>query len=353
MGAVVAGIPWLRSRSFLPDRQLLRITLVALVLVPVGFVLCTPYSILNFNRFISHFDSEREHMLRGHNHIVITAWSQYWMYHFARSILPGMSNLGAMLSMIAVGFLLWRRKIEDLTLVGFILLFYLPAEWVKAKPSPQAERYIVPCLPFLGLATAVLIHELRLRGRTLASLGLLCGAFFFPFIRTLELSSEITQDTRVELREWMIANLPRGSRVLLEWPSYSPSFKADEFEVTYIPLAEIMEYVSIGRLQKTPHDYLVISSFLYDRYFTQPNAQPARREVFRDLFRRVPILKQLRPTFGTYGFHNPVLTVFSLKAEDFARLTEEVKLKEAGKLPRTSNEERAPGLWRRTTDEAG
>ncbi len=353
MAAVVAGIPWFRSRSFLPDRQLLKTTLVALLLVPVGFVLCTPYSILNFNRFISHFDSEREHMLRGHNHIVITAWSQYWMYHFARSILPGMSNLGAMLSIIAVGFLLWRRRVEDLTLVGFVLLFYLPAEWVKAKPSPQAERYIVPCLPFLGLAAAVLIQELRLRGRSIASLGLLCGAFFFPFIRTLELSSEIVQDTRIETRDWMLASLPPGSRVLLEWPSYSPSFKAGEFEVTYIPLAEIMEYVSIGRLQKTPHDYLVISSFLYDRYFTQPNAQPARREVFRDLFRRVPILKQIRPTFGTYGFHNPVLTVFSLKAEDFARLTEEVKLKEAGKLARTSNEERAPGLWRRTVDEAG
>ena len=351
MGGVVLGIPWLCSRGIIPDWRMLRITLGALLLIPVGFVLCTPYSILNFDRFISHFDSEREHMLRGHNHIVITAWSQYWMYHFARSILPGMTNVGAMLSVIAVGFLLWRRRIEDLTLVGFVLLFYLPAEWVKAKPSPQAERYIVPCLPFLGLATAALIQQLRLNARGVASVGLLLTAFCFPLIRTLELSSEVIRDTRVEMREWMLANIPRGSRVLLEWPSYSPAFKPDEFQVTYIPLAEIMEYVSIGRLQSTPHDYLVVSSFLYDRYFTQPNAQPARREVFRDLFRRVPLIKQIRPQFGTYGFHNPTLNLFSLNAEDFARLTAEVKLKEQGQLVRTSNEERAPGLWRRSAEE--
>ena len=111
--------------------------------MPLAFVACTPYSVLDNTKFLKDFASEKKHMARGHT-ISIDPWSQLWMYHFWRSILPGVQALPALLAVLGLGILAWRRRVEDLLVLILVLVFYLPAEWVKAKPAPQPERYILP-----------------------------------------------------------------------------------------------------------------------------------------------------------------------------------------------------------------
>ncbi len=341
---IVATAPWLRSRSFRPDWSYVAPTVGAVALSPLGFLLCTPYAVLNSAVFLKDFQSERNHMLRGHT-IPIDSWSQFWMYHFWRSVIPGTSTIATVAGLIGMGILLWRRRIEDLFIVGLVLMFYLPAEWVKAKPEPQPERYIFPCLPFLALAAGEFLRMARQSPiRTLVPL-LIPLVIAVPLVRTVQLASEVPDDTRDQMAQWMIQNLPPGSKVYLDWKPYAPRFWNGEFEITHIPRAKILEKLEIDDLKSSGQDYLVLSSLFYDRYFSQPLAAKVFQERLRTVFDRVPIVTQIEAPHGTYGFNNPRLTLFSLKEADFASLEHEWALKQRGELPATSNELKAQFAW--------
>jgi len=340
-GALLLAAPWIKSQSIEPDARTLKIVLLALPLVVIGFVACSPYIILDYPTFRKDFGSEAHHMMRGHT-TTIDAWSQLWMYHLSRSIIPGTNFFVALLGIVGLALLLYRRRVEDLFVVYMLLMFYLPAEWVKAKPAPQPERYILPCLPFLALALAEFLRVTwRSSARALVPV-LAIVAIMLPLKRSLALASEINHDTRDQMAEWMIENLPRGSGVLLDWKPYAPRFFNNEFNITYVPRAYIMTQLEIASLRSSGQDYLVLSSLWWGRYCSMPNSEPAYRQQFRDLFTNVPIVHQTQSAEGTYGFHNPTLTLFSLKNEDFLRLAEENRRKAAGEIAQTSNDKIAP-----------
>ena len=71
----------------------------------------------------------------------------------------------------------------------------------------------------------------------------------------------------------------------------------------------------------------------------------AVRQRLRDVFERVPILHEINPKHGTYGFHNPNLTLFTLDKEAFAKLEEELRQKKAGKIEQTSNDKKTKFKW--------
>lgn len=346
MAIVPGSAPWIASRSWKPDLRWVPWSIAAMAIAPLGFLATTPYALLNSQKFLKDFGSESRHMQTGHT-VSISAWSQLWMYHFWRSMWPGMTGLVAVVACFAFGFLLRRARFEDLLLIGVTLLFYLPAEYVKAKPAPQPERYILPCLPFLAIGIAEFLRSIASRGVVVRAGALLATAvlFFFPLNRSVLLASEVTNDTRDRLALWMKQNLPPGSKVLMDWKPYCPNFHGHHFKVEHIPRAYIIKSLEPGALKNSGADYLVLSSLFYNRYFSQPEAQANLRQRFRDVFKKVPVITQFEAPSGTYGFHNPTLTLFSLKAEDFARLEEQRKQKMRGELEYTSNEVRARAKW--------
>jgi 4-amino-4-deoxy-L-arabinose transferase-like glycosyltransferase len=345
MAIVPGSAPWLASRSWKPDWRWFPWALTAMAIAPLGFVATTPFSLLDSQEFLKDFRAESNHMQNGHTN-TIDAWSQLWMYHFWRSILPGMTTVTAVASVIGLGFLVRRPRIEGLFVVALVLLFYMPSEFVKAKPAPQPERYIMPCLPFLAIALGELARNTGRYispryGALVLTLIVLAPALF----RTTVLASEITDDTRVQLREWMRQNIPPGSKVFMDWKPYCPRFDDGEFNIEYIPRAKILVKLDIGDLKASGYDYLILSSFFYDRYFKQPEAEPILRQRLREVFDRVPVVTQFTSKGGAYGFHNPVLTLFSLKKQDFDLLNNELLLKRQGKLENTSNDVLARAKW--------
>ncbi len=347
MAVVPGSAPWIVSRRLKPDMQWLPWAVAAVVIAPLGFVMTTPYAILNSAKFIKDFQTESRHMQTGHT-VSITAWSQLWMYHFWRSIWPGITGLVATCGVIALGFLLRRGRIEDLVVVGMFVLFYLPAEYVKAKPAPQPERYILPCLPFLAIAIGEVLSQLRTRRQSLiraaVPVGLVC-LVAFPVGRSALLARDLPNDTRDQLASWMKANLPAGSKVLMDWKPYCPNFHGEYFQVEHIPRARIIPGLDVQNLRTSGAQYLVLSSLYYNRYFSQPESQPVLRQRFREVFQRVPVIAQFEAPAGTYGFHNPTLTLFSLNEEDFKRLDDERLKKVRGEIQATTNEVRARAKW--------
>lgn len=309
------GAPWikssLKSNSWNPDKTYLKALLFALIAVPVGFVLFSPYTVLDLQTFLADIASEKEHMGRGHM-VTIDAWSQFWMYHFYRSIIPGISAIAGFLGVAGLSYLTAKRHPVHLYIVAAFLLFYLPAEFVNAKPAPQPERYILPTLPFLAIATGLFIEAIISRSRVLGFILILLSTTI-PLYRSITLASEIYPDTRLQMRDWMIQNLPKGSTVVMDWKPYNPSFKEDEFKVIYIPREDIISNLRISNLKSLSADYIVLSSLYYGRFFDQPNAEPAFREVFRKVFSTFTTVKTFEANHGTYGFHNPKLTLLDLK----------------------------------------
>ena len=181
----------------------------------------------------------------------------------------------------------------------------------------------------MSLATAILIGSVSSAG-----------------LRSYHLAAELQHDTRDEMGAWMVKNLPINSEVYLDWKRYGPTLPEGVFKVTYIPRAKLVETLDINKLKSSGKSYLVLSSLFYDRYFSQPHPHVTVRERIRQVFERVPIVKEFRPEHGTYGFHNPTLTVFSLKAEDFERLEQELAEKRAAQRTETSNDQLSNFPWR-------
>lgn len=345
LAIVPASAPWLASRSWKPDLRWLPWSLAAVCIAPLGFLATTPYALIDSPKFLKDFAAESRHMQTGHTN-TIDPWSQLWMYHFYRSILPGMTPVLAIASAMGLGFLVRRAKIEGLFIVSVALLFYLPAEFVKAKPAPQPERYIVPCLPFLALALAAFAgaigRSLRIRhGALLCSLALLAA----PFSRTISLAADLKDDTREQMAVWMRQHIPAGATVLMDWKPYCPQLEGAAFKVEHIERARIIPELDPLVLRNSGADYLVLSSLFYARYFNQPESNPTLRQRIRDVFQMVPIVAQYRAPSGVYGFHNPVLTLFSLRKDDFAKLDLERTQKLKGQIAETTNEARARVRW--------
>ena len=166
-----------------------------------------------------------------------------------------------------------------------------------------------------------------------------------PWARSIPLAGELRNDTRERMAQWMIANVPSGAKVFIDWKPYEPSFPGGEFSLTYLPRDRIIEALDVAKLRDSGHDYLLLSSLFYDRYFIQPTTAPLLRERLRGVFSRVPIAHQVQPRFGTYGFHNPAITLFSLRGDDFSALEQERDLKRRGELEKTGNERRAIFRW--------
>jgi hypothetical protein len=131
----------------------------------------------------------------------------------------------------------------------------------------------------------------------------------------------------------------------MDWKPYCPNFHGQYFEVEHIPRARIIPGLDVQNLKTSGAQYLVLSSLYYNRYFSQPESQAVLRQRFREVFQRVPVIAQFEAPSGTYGFHNPTLTLFSLHEDDFKRLEDERMQKLRGEIQATTNELRARAKW--------
>jgi hypothetical protein len=184
---------------------------------------------------------------------------------------------------------------------------------------------MIPCLPFLALMAAELVRVLTNSAARIPVLIVTVLMVLNPLWDSLRLAAEIPNDTRERLGVWMVANLPRNSRVLVDWTPYAPlPLEANKKELAS---GITLEMFPPGRLVPdlraiidgdltVDYDYLALSGLVYNRYFAQPFSDAVKRQVVRDAYRYLPVLKEEVPQYKTYGFHNPAVTLFSLKSGD-------------------------------------
>ncbi|MFN8392264.1 MAG: glycosyltransferase family 39 protein [Bdellovibrionota bacterium] len=303
--------PWLITLSVRPNTAQTVRVLKFLPLVPLGFLICCPYAVLDWKQFLANFMVERNHMATGHNGVAIDAWSQFWTYHYSRSLLPGMTLAPLAVSMLGLGALLYERSWRALVVPAAVMLFYLPAEWVHAKPPPQPERYVLPCVPFLAIAAGAFLERVTEIRRGLIALVIVAAVCVLPAARSVALARDLRQDTREQMRDWIAANLPPGTKILIEG-AYSPQLTETALDRTIAKLERRPERFTRTALRRSGNEYLLINSFAYDRYLRQPKVNELMRKRVQRIFESFPVVVEFNAPSGSYGFHNPQIRLLRL-----------------------------------------
>jgi len=320
---ILLSAPWLDAEKFSlrPNLKLAKHALIACGAMVATFFLSMPYVLLNrenFEHLLNGMAFESKHARTGHHGLAIDPWNQLWMFHFARSLVPGLHFLPILFSLLGIGMLLKQRKTAGLWLIMLLLMFYLPAEWARSKPPPQPDRYVLACIPFLALIASMYLDSFRNR---LSQRELILGAallLMFPTIRSAQLASELRYDTRDEMSDWLDANLAPGARILKAGGSaYLPRIPRKFTSIAAKKVIGRDKSNLIQTLQNSKYDYLITTSISTGRFSVQNlpagNDRPLRvRQAMRTIEQNLPVVKRIAPRFGSYGFHNPTIVLYAI-----------------------------------------
>jgi Dolichyl-phosphate-mannose-protein mannosyltransferase len=301
-------------------QELIVSTTIGLLFIPLIFILVTPYSVLDYPTFIKDFSAEGNHMRTGHAG-AISSWAYYWCFHLSESILPALTTPISLLSLVALGLLLFLRTWREVIIIGGLFLFYLPAEYVNAKPFPQPERYILPCIAFLCISLAVFlvwisseVSNKQFRMAKYFPFLIILACLSLPTYFVLKHRSVIMNDTRLEAKHWIAANIPSNANVVTDWSFYSPTPNPPikTIQLKSKEGAKLLGSISIKSLQQSNIDYLIVSSFFYDRYIRQVKRGGAISLGFSRIFSNLEPIAIFENSDMKYGFHNPTIKIFKI-----------------------------------------
>lgn len=250
--------------------------LLAGVAAAVAFFVTNPFVLLDWSSFQADMAREAERRL------AVSA-AQFegpaWRWYLTQT-LPTAFGWGGVILAATGGIwaLLGRHKRLALLLLGAAVLLAPPFLVVSV-----GERYLLPATPVLAVlaawASVQLARRCLPRGRWLANTVLAALAFALllpPLGRSIQVTRLLTlPDTRVLAASWISESLAPGRRIALEW-SYVPEVDPEVFEV--LPLR-----YEVGGPTEQGADYIVVSSYAFNRYFMEPDAHAQELAFFEAL----------------------------------------------------------------------
>jgi hypothetical protein len=207
--------------------------IVGLVMIVVGAFLAAPFVFLDYKAVLRdvHIEAVAEFVgLPRGNFIDNVIW------FVMKASVDSVGRIGVL--MVCIGFILLilkERKIGVLVVAfPLVLILFLSTLGIRW------ERWIVPAVPYLCILASISIFAIsdyfgRLSPRLVPVVAiLLVATTIFPlvqvsFIQSRELSGG---DTRTEAFNWMLQNIPSGSKVLGE--AYTPQLPGDRYDMFYI-----------------------------------------------------------------------------------------------------------------------
>jgi 4-amino-4-deoxy-L-arabinose transferase-like glycosyltransferase len=303
---------WWRATGDVAERgRLVRAALAGLVCVALGFVLTTPYFLLDLGTVLKNLTHEvrSEHLgADGFGFLGNLGW-------YATSALPATMSGGRValaLAVVEVVRAAWRRDVRVLLVVLAIATFVIAI----STASLHWQRWLIQVLPlFALLAAGALLAAVRLVSR-----GLRLGATATAAIAVLAVAlltaapalayarfalAQGQPSTRIGAREWMIANLPAGSRIASDFyaaPLHDSPLHAD-YEFSLAAEHTLEDYEEAG------YDYLVVSDAIYGRYQREPRRYPDEVAFYTKLLRDGRMVMRFTPREFARG---PVITVYAI-----------------------------------------
>lgn len=279
-----------------------------LLVAGATFLLSTPYFLLDFATAGKHIMAEARTTHLGADGLTPLG-NLVWYLTVAFPSTMGWPQVA--LAAVGVTLVLVRRRAPQLLLLGGAAVFL-------AGVSAQAlhwPRWIIQILPVMSLVAA----DALLSGLAVAkSLGLapiarqgllVIGVVVASWLPILESTQQNFRhagySTRVEAREWMIANLNPGARVAQEW--YTAVLAGTGFDVDERPA--LASHRTLEDYRREGYDYLLVSSSMYGRFQAEPARYPAEVGFYRRLHEELPLVSEFVPAPLKAG---PVVRVYRL-----------------------------------------
>ncbi|HEY3305691.1 MAG TPA: glycosyltransferase family 39 protein [Candidatus Binatia bacterium] len=302
---------------------------IVLLLSAAGFLLSTPDILWRPARFLDGVAYEFRHAIAGHLDPVSEAdrWEKrfrispvgyLWTYHLRYSLLPGLSTPGLLLALIGALLIFRRDKGAGWLLCAGLALYYFAVETLPLKTPPFAARYIVPVLPFVALLAGSALSFDRQARAWLKGLAccLLAATLISNGYSSYRQVQAMRPDTRDKARVWILRNIPYGAQLMIPgFEAYSPfgdeSGPAPEAKRAYefVPVSRSADE-ALRQATSDPRNYVVVSSFTYQRYLERPEINPEMYRFYRALFERHTPLARFEVPFEPLGFHNPTILIY-------------------------------------------
>jgi hypothetical protein len=307
-----------------------RSVLLGILIIPIAFGLATPYFVLDFPAARTSLRVEARNNQVGADGLTPMGNLQWYL---SEAIPGALTWPVALLSLVGLGLILWRRKPEGLLLAGFALLFLVEI----SIHSLHWQRWTIQILPLLALfaahALAQGIDLLASRARVALSARrtLLVGGL--ALIAAWPAGQIVAADIRLAspsthavARDWIFANIPPGSRIAQEWfaaalnpadfveygverqTAPGPGQPYELYERVALPVARTLD-----DYRREGYRYLVTSSRQYDGYLNASRDQPGRyareADFYRELFAEAELLQEIRPSTTRGG---PTIRIYEL-----------------------------------------
>jgi 4-amino-4-deoxy-L-arabinose transferase-like glycosyltransferase len=280
-----------------------------LLVIVVAFALSTPFFFLDFAAAWQDLRAQDQAAHLGADGLS-PAGNFFW--YLTTAIPSGMTGPQAAFAVIGIILSVRARQTAQRVLLAFLVVYVSAI----SLSNLHWERWIIQILPLCSLFAAKGLDELaaglsmRLGSDTIRQSGLV-------FILTVLLSAWPLYDvilmdirashssSRVLAREWMVQNLPAGSRIAQEW--YTAPLAGTGFVV--LEHFSLSEESKVESYLRAGYRYAVASSDIYDRFFAEPKRYSEQIAFYQDLFTRGRLLQQWEPSLTRGG---PVIRIYEL-----------------------------------------
>ena len=245
-----------------------------------GFLLGTPYALLDLTKFLN--DYARLAAIFARDRGGEPGWSIY-LKHLRGSLGWPALLLGAVGLLVAAGrAVLGQGRVRWAMLIVFPLVYF----WVMATSYQIYGRYILPLLPFATLMAAVGIAAIagplaRLSRvpAAAATTVLVAAAIAIPAWTSVGFDRGLGQTSTVDLAyRWIDAHVPRGSKIAIETRVLLlPPERYPTVNLRWLTERTYEAYVADG------FDYLLTSSERYGRALEAPQDLRSEYLAYRAL----------------------------------------------------------------------
>jgi len=263
-----------------------------LLITFVIFILFSPYTFLDWKKFMESMSYETG-VATGSLPVVYTLQFDHTIpYLFQIKNLfwqIGIDTVFCVLGFVFVLFEAIRRKNKALLIFSLFPLFYFlyVGSW-----HTKFIRYMVPIIPFLLIASSILLIKIRSRFRVLGNL-LIGVTVFATIIWALAFFSIYTRpQTRIVASEWAYYNIPNGAKILTEqWDDGLPvplgQFSPARYQITPLAMYDTDNLNKINYLSSnlSNSDYLIFNSRrLYGTLIHLTDKYPITSQYYKLLF---------------------------------------------------------------------
>ena len=285
-------------------------SLLGMLAVAATFVILNPYLFLEASTAARHIRNETRVVHLGADGL---SRSGNFVWYLVHAIPNMMSWPQAVLAGAGFLMVLARPRADRLVLVGYALAFLVAISLLAL----HWQRWIIQVVPILALLAAFALDQLvgwagnRLRWNPARQGALLAVAVAvlsaWPGFQAVRMTIRFSRpSTQVVAREWILANIPRGSRIGQDF--YGPQIDGLGYQV--FEQFSLSQNRTLEDYRREGFEYLITCSQIDDRYFRERDRYPQAVAFYESLARNENLLQEFAPSAIRGG---PTIRIFRLK----------------------------------------